>query len=604
MLGLVVSVYSVPSVAPCWVYSLGRFGLIDRPPDLFRRRGHFDLFDAERAQGVDDRIHDGRRAADRAEFADALRAKWIDLARRGLVGIRVEARQIVGARQAVVPQGAGNKLAGLRIVMRVFEQRLANRLRNAAVHLTGDDQRVDHPAHVVHRGVAHDLRDTGVGIDLDFADMATVRPGRAVHFLQRRNRDALFRLLRRELEQADAQVRARNLEAAVAILDVLPRRFQRVAGQFAAFFDGLFRSGQHRRAADVKRSAAHAADALGDVAVALHDDDPVGIDVQRFGKNLHVAGFNALTHRLHRGVNQHASVSLDMKIHGLFVYDAGPFQESRQRAPAQLAALARFVAPRRVALPGRLVETAAEHMRQVAAVELLAHRRLIGHLRGLDEIAPAQFRGIHFHFGGSLVHQALGQVDRFGPASAAVGTDQVGVGHHGRAAQMQRGNVVHAGDHLRTDGDYDYGARTAGMRTDVADDIDAQAENLAFGIEGELGMVDLVAAVIAAKKLLAAAPAPVHPELDLPRRPRPRHRFRISLGPHHATAADVTHDDAYILHRYLQAGLRQRLLQTGRILATGAQRNASASGVELGNAAARLHADRPQPLVVAGPPGN
>src|SRR5258708_23588080 len=92
------SVFSVPSVPPCWVYSLGRFSLIDRPPDLFRRRGHFDLFDAERAQGVDDRIHDGRRAADRAEFADALRAKWIDLARRGLVGIRVEARQIVRAR--------------------------------------------------------------------------------------------------------------------------------------------------------------------------------------------------------------------------------------------------------------------------------------------------------------------------------------------------------------------------------------------------------------------------------------------------------------------------------------------------------------------------
>src|SRR5258708_12916666 len=93
------SVFSVPSVPPCWVYSLGRFSLIDRPPDLFRRRGHFDLFDAQRAQGVADCIHDGRRAADRAEFANPLCPEWIDLARPGLVGFRLEPPHLLPPRQ-------------------------------------------------------------------------------------------------------------------------------------------------------------------------------------------------------------------------------------------------------------------------------------------------------------------------------------------------------------------------------------------------------------------------------------------------------------------------------------------------------------------------
>ncbi len=287
-----------------------------------------------------------------------------------------------------------------------------------------------------------------------------------------------------------------------------------------------------------------------------------------------------------------------MQVHGLFVHDTSPLQEGRQRTATQPAALARFVAPRRKAFPVRLLEDAIEHVREIAAVEFLAHRRLVRHLRGLDEIAPPQFRGIHFHFGGRLVHQPLEKINRFRPPGAAVGAHEVGVRHHCRAAQMQRRNVIYAGDHLRTHGDYDDGARTAGVGADVADDVDAQTEDLAVSIEGKLSVVDLVATVIAPEEFLAAARAPVHRALEFARGPGADDVFGIQLRLHAETAADIAHDDTHALHRYLQAGFRQGLLQSRRILATGAQGHASTAGIEFGNAAARFHAHRHEPLVV------
>ena len=229
------------------------------------------------------------------------------------------------------------------------------------------------------------------------------------------------------------------------------------------------------------------------------------------------------------------------------------------------------------ALPVGLVENAIEHVREIAAVELLAHRRLVGHLRGLDEIAPAQFRRIDLHLRGRLVHQAFEQVDRFGPAGAAIGADEVGIGHHRRAPQVQCRHVIDAGDHLRADRDHDDRAGTAGMRADIADDFHAQAENLAVGIEGQFGLVDLVAAVIAGQELLAAAGAPVHRALELARRPGADHVFRIQLGLHAETTADIADDDAHLFLRDFKNSIRQRIPQSGGILATGPQRHAPAS---------------------------
>ena len=67
--------------------------------------------------------------------------------------VDLERRQVVGARHAVVHERAGDELAVL-VVDGAFEQRLADALGDAAVHLALDDHRVDDRAEVVDRGPA------------------------------------------------------------------------------------------------------------------------------------------------------------------------------------------------------------------------------------------------------------------------------------------------------------------------------------------------------------------------------------------------------------------------------------------------------------------
>ena len=58
-----------------------------------------------------------------------------------------------------------------------FHQRLAGALHDAAMELALDQQRVDHVADIVNRGVADEAHLAGVGVDLDLADVAAVRIG-------------------------------------------------------------------------------------------------------------------------------------------------------------------------------------------------------------------------------------------------------------------------------------------------------------------------------------------------------------------------------------------------------------------------------------------
>ncbi len=80
-------------------------------------------------------------ARNRARFAAALDAERI---RRtfGHGRTDLERRQVVGARHGVVHVRAGQQLS-LVVIDRVFEQRLSDALRDAAVHLAFDDHRID-----------------------------------------------------------------------------------------------------------------------------------------------------------------------------------------------------------------------------------------------------------------------------------------------------------------------------------------------------------------------------------------------------------------------------------------------------------------------------
>ena len=93
--------------------------------------------------------------------------------------------------------------------------------------------------------------------------------------------------------------------------------------------------GHHRRAADERRARAHAADAVRAVGIALHDADFFDRDLQHLGDQLHVAGLEALPHRLRAGEHGHRAVGVDLDVHRLGRQRAGPLQvdvDSRGRA--------------------------------------------------------------------------------------------------------------------------------------------------------------------------------------------------------------------------------------------------------------------------------
>src|SRR2546430_1951066 len=134
-------------------------------PQLFRGQRHFQVRHAER---IEYGVHHGRHRADRAEFAAALHAEEVGLARHAFVEARAHRRQVRGARHAVVHQRPGEELAAL-VVHRLLVERLSGALRDAAMHLPFDDHVIDDAPDVVAAREARELHLAGFTIDLHLA---------------------------------------------------------------------------------------------------------------------------------------------------------------------------------------------------------------------------------------------------------------------------------------------------------------------------------------------------------------------------------------------------------------------------------------------------
>ena len=143
------------------------------PPNLLRRRRHLQIL-AALAQRVAHRDHDGADAACRAGFTDALDAERIGRRQHRVIGL-ADFGHVGRVWNGVVHERAGDQLSR-RVVGQVLHQRLAERVRDAALHLARDDDR-DRA-----RGRNRRPRCSGspasrrlIGIDLDFGDVAAVR---------------------------------------------------------------------------------------------------------------------------------------------------------------------------------------------------------------------------------------------------------------------------------------------------------------------------------------------------------------------------------------------------------------------------------------------
>ena len=147
---------------------------LDRLPHPGRGGRHVDVRHAERCERIQDGVDDGARRADGGALAGALDAERVRRARHVAAGDG-DRRQIVGARDGVVQERPGQQLSARRVVDALLGQRLADALRCGAVHLAVHDHRVHRAARVVDHRPRGDRDGSGLGIDLELADLAPVR---------------------------------------------------------------------------------------------------------------------------------------------------------------------------------------------------------------------------------------------------------------------------------------------------------------------------------------------------------------------------------------------------------------------------------------------
>jgi hypothetical protein len=117
---------------------------------------------------------------DGAGLTASLHAEPIGAAWKVIRQAALEDGKIVRARQRVIHQRTREDLAGFGIEQRVLEQRLPDPLRHAAMDLPQRLARIEQAAVVVEDHVAVEPHLTGLGVDLDFGNMAAVRKSVAV----------------------------------------------------------------------------------------------------------------------------------------------------------------------------------------------------------------------------------------------------------------------------------------------------------------------------------------------------------------------------------------------------------------------------------------
>ena len=154
-------------------------------------------------------------------------------------------------------------LAGIGIVIDVFHQALPDGLRDAAMYLAFQEQRIDGAADLVDGVVAQDLDGAGLGIDLDLADVTTIGIGRRAAAIGAGLEQPVFHAGRQaarherglgDIDQADRFVGAADGERAFLESEIGLGRFQHMRGDFLAVLHHLVR-GQHHGAAAQRQAA-------------------------------------------------------------------------------------------------------------------------------------------------------------------------------------------------------------------------------------------------------------------------------------------------------------------------------------------------------------
>ncbi len=378
--------------------------------------------------------------------------------------VDLEVRQVGGARHRVVHVGRGEELAALLVVHAAFEQRLADALREPAVHLALDDHGIDDVAEVVAGAEVHDRRRAGIGIDLDLADVRARRIGEVGGIVERGLVEAGFELVERivvrhvggegDLRERNVLVRALDYELAVLELHVRIAHLHQVRGDLASLGDDLVERLDDRRAADRDRARAVGAHAEGDAPrVTVHDVDVVHADAEALRNHLREGRLVTLAVAVRAGEDRDLPGGMHAHL-ARFEQPGARAERSRdvgrrepagldiggEPQPALLAALRRLFLALGKTGDVRHLHRALEAGVVVAGVVGERDRR--GVRERVDEVPAPDLVLRDLHLVRRRRHQAFDDVGRLGPARAAIGIHRRGVGEHRSHLAVDRGRRV------------------------------------------------------------------------------------------------------------------------------------------------------------------
>ena len=211
---------------------------------------------AERRQRIHHCVHDGGRSSDGAGLPASLDAEPVGAAWKVVRQAALKGGKIACARQRVVHQRAREDLPGLRVEQRVLEQRLPDALGYAAMHLSQRQARIEQAAVIVEDDVTIELHLAGLGVDLDFGNVAAVGKGVAVAQVRglvcKAGRDVVApRLIRgaRHLFEADFLPGRGHAQLASFVANRLHTGLQQACGKAPCILDDAFDRHQQRGAA-------------------------------------------------------------------------------------------------------------------------------------------------------------------------------------------------------------------------------------------------------------------------------------------------------------------------------------------------------------------
>ena len=207
----------------------------------------------------------------------------------------------------------------------------------------------------------------------------------------------------------------------------------------------------------------------------------------------------------------------------------------------------------------------------------------------LHRVDPGRLRG--------LVDHPLEEIGRLRPAGAAQGIDRGGVGEHRLdVAEDRRGGVL-AGEQRRVEKGRDQRREGREIRPHIGDGVDPEAGELAVGVERELDLGHVVAAVRVGHEALRPLSQPAYRPLQLARRPADDRVLRIGRDLGSEAAADIRRDHPELVLRLVEHEGAEQQAHRMRGLGGAVEGELLLALVVLGHRRARLHRMRDDALV-------